>query len=208
MTWLWPANPPDDDPADHDEAAAQAYLAGGGDYFRSGTYSHGLFTGQSMGTAALTLNRLVARPYIVPVRRAFDRIGVDVSTAATGGSGGVLRMGIYALSGGAPGALVVDALTIGSEALGAREITISETLDPGVYFLGIVAQVATCTVRSYGTSTNVPWGCWSATGPTTPPDTVGFMSAYLNGVSGALPSPFGTPTSATSASPAVCLRAA
>lgn len=103
---------------------------GGGDYFRSGYYmSTDLYYGAG---ASLTVNRLYLVPLIVPVRRAFDRVGVQVTTAAS--AGGTLRLGIYDSSGGVPNNCLFDSGSIASTTTGAKEAVLSLTLDPGVYW--------------------------------------------------------------------------
>lgn len=176
---------------------------GGGDYFTSGEYSIGMYSSGTFTTMSLTLNRMVVRPWIVPVRRAFDRIGINVTTAATAASGGVLRLGIYADSGGKPGALIVDAGTISSETLGSREITITQTLDPGVYWLAAVAQVAVCTVTQFVATLHAPM---VALGSAPPTGAAGLGGFFRSSVSGALPTPAAV-TNATNAC-AAALRAA
>lgn len=179
-----------------------SWRAGGGDIFASGNYSHGLFASAAASTLSLTLNSLRARPFWVPVRRAFDRIGINVTTAASAGSGGVLRMGIYNSAPGAPGSLLLDAGTAGSESTGAKEITIAQTLGPGVYWLAVVAQVATCSVTSFAAATATPWG----SGDTAPPSSFSNCGYSQSLVSGALPDPM-VPNNVT-AFPVVVLRAA
>lgn len=200
----WPSTTvPATAPSTHGEVRSQAYQAGGGDYFRSGYYSHGLFASAATSTTVPTLNDLHVRPFLVPVRRAFDRIGVNVTGAAA--AGGVLRFGIYADGGGVPGSLLVDAGTVSSTSTGAREVTISQTLNPGVWWLAAVTQTASCSMTSYASATTTPW----QSRYTTPPSFTTTNTYVLPSVSGALPaSP--TASSWTNANPmlAVCLRAA
>lgn len=126
-----------------------SWKTGGGDYYRSGYYHEGLFSSASMNINSMFLNQMYYRPFWVPVRRAFDRIGVDVSTAAT--AGGVLRFGLYS-GRGRPESLIVDAGTAASTATGSVEVTIAQTLGPGVYWIALAPQVATCSVRAYTAS--------------------------------------------------------
>lgn len=137
----WPSvDAPASAPSDHGEVRTQAYYAGGGDYFRSGYFHWGIFSSTAVVPTALVQDRLYLSPFIVPVRRAFDRIGVWVQTAS--GAGGVLRLGIYAPGAGAPGALVVDGGTVSCTTTGSKEVVISETLNPGIYWTAVVAQVS------------------------------------------------------------------
>lgn len=177
----------------------------GGDSYRSGYYAHGIYVSSTSGTQGLTQDRLFARPFLVVARRAFDRIGVNITVAA--GASGVLRMGIYADGGGVPGALIVDAGTVSATATGTVEITIAQTLDPGLYWLALVEQGSATggTVTAYSAAA-IPTSAWSQVA-TTPPTSLGFTHPYKASVSGALPNPFGALTSATSTPPMVCLRA-
>ena len=82
----------------------------------------------------------------------FDRIGVHVTTAV---SGATVRLGIYADSVNRPAALVLDAGTVDASSTGYKEITISQTLSAGVYWLAAAAQ---------GAVGNIAWVAFSLTG--------------------------------------------
>jgi hypothetical protein len=70
-----------------------------------------------------------------------DRISLNVTVS--GSAGGVLRMGIYnSDSNFQPTTLLLDAGTIASTTTGLKEITISQALSPGVYWIGAAGQVA------------------------------------------------------------------
>lgn len=172
---------------------------GGGDYYRPGYYSWGTFA-PAFAATTLTVNVLYARPFIVPVRRSFDRLGCNVSTAAT--AGGLLRMGLYAPGQGVPGALLVDAGTVDSTTTGAKELTISQTLNPGLYYVAIVAQTVGCVIGGLSQSTGNPWG-----NSLTPPTGVNISTHSFTLAAGAvLPTTY-TPTGYSSLVPGVCLRA-
>jgi hypothetical protein len=182
----------------------------GGDYFRSGRY----YLGAPMHAALTTdstfgLNVLMYRPFFLPVRRAFDRLGLNISSAAAGGSGAVIRMGIYTNTGGLPDALVVASSTISVETTGSKELTIANTLDPGLYWLCAVPQVVLSTLTWRGFAST--WFPAAVDVGTTPPSSLPAGGFYTTGVSGALPSTAAAPTGTVSAGgilPAVCLRAA
>lgn len=191
---------------------AQAWTTdncGGGDYYRSGYYSHGLFSSQAAGTAcALDLGELRVRPFIVTTRRAFDRIGINVTAA--GGSTAVVRLGIYTNNGGIPGTVVSGSEgTVAVATTGAKELTISVTLDPGVYWLAAVGQVnaSGCTVTAYNVGVVTPYRSTSTTPPTTSDlsDVLGFG---VSSVTGSLPANPGPPAATAVRVPAVALRAA
>lgn len=155
-------------------------------------------------TATPSTGEVYAVPIIIAKAITFVRIAVEVTAAAT--AGGLARLGIYADDGnGMPGALVLDAGTVATDgATGAKEITISQALGPGVYWLVVNPTVASATFRgsnnaymlmlpvntgaSYAPNTNT--NCWKRIS-----------------VTGGLPNPFGgSPTVAANA-PLVGLKA-
>ncbi len=148
----------------------------------------------ALTTTAGTLNRLTAVPFLVGKTTTFDRIAVEVTAFI---ASGLQRLGIYGDNGsGSPGSLVLDAGTVSTDTPnGAKEITISQSLTPGVYWLANVPQTASATCRAHN--------------PIVTPVLVGALSApgnahssgyYVDSVSGALPNPFGTPAAALTAS--------
>ena len=90
-----------------------------------------------------TLNRVMAVPFFCRKTTTFDRIAVSQVTNAPATS--VMRLGIFNDDGTAyPGTVLLDAGTVATSA-GApatREITISQQLTPGLYWLAAVQQVA------------------------------------------------------------------
>lgn len=174
---------------------------GGGDYFRSGYYSMGLYVFNSFSTSALFLNQIYYRPFVMPVRRAFDRIGINITAGAS--AGGVLRFGIYS-GAGRPETLLADYGTVACTATGAAELTISQTLSPGVWWLAVCPQVAAPTVTAFPNAVVTPFSSTSTT-PLSAADGVGWRdngSTY----SGALPSSPGVLLPNTT-QPAAMLRA-
>jgi hypothetical protein len=128
-----------------------------------------LITGQSYyyitcspntsGTFQLTNNSMRVYPWIVPNAVTLSAIGVEVTTA--GNAGAVIRLGIYAHDPaiGMPNALVADFGTVAADAVASPEITISQALTPGVYWIAHVPQNAATTaptVRANGTSWPAP----------------------------------------------------
>lgn len=188
-------------PGTHDPVATQAYQAGGGDYFRSGYYYSGTFGySNGSGTMSVTIGSMYVRPFWLPVRRSFDRIAVNVATAA---ATSVLRSGIYSHESGVPTSLIVDGGTASAATTGLKELTISATLEPGLWWLAVVAQVAQPVLTSpQATSTVSPfWGVLTPTG-------IGVASwPVMGGVTGALPATFTASNSANNA-PNLTLRAA
>lgn len=177
----------------------------GGDFYVSGYYSLGWDHPGSFSGYSLVTGRLIMRPIIIGARRSFDRIGVQVTTAAA--AGGTIRLGLYSHGAGKPNALLADSGSIASTTTGAKEAVISVTLDRGIYWIGMVAQTNACSVA--GTSSSVQSGNPFASVETTPPSTSenDFFSPYHNNVTGALPSTF-TLFDWLNRTPIVALRAA
>lgn len=95
--------------------------------------------------ASLVNNTVRLAPKFIPNRTTFDRLGVGVTTAGEAGS--VFRFGCYADDGtGRPGALVLDAGTIGTDTTGEKIATVDLTLDPGWYWFGGAVQAASTTL--------------------------------------------------------------
>jgi hypothetical protein len=203
MAQDWPTTAPTVDPTIHHYVATQAYQAGGGDYFRSGYYSHGGFSSAALSTLVLAANQHFVRPFLVPVRRSFDRIGVNVTAAAS--SGGVLRLGLYTNDQGLAASLVVDAGAVASDTTGAKEAVVSLTLDPGLYWVSCVAQTTGCTVTAYPSSMVTPMNAVSTAPPTTA--NVNGGRSITGNVSGALPASVAAAAQAGNSAPVVCLRA-
>lgn len=183
-------------PASGTSVAPRTFVAGR--YYDAGH-------GSTIGAGSLDLDLLVARSFPVTQSAAFDRIGIVVVSAAT--AGGVVRLGIYADSGGMPGSLIVQtaALDVASGP-GLVQATIAQTLAAGMYWLAGVAQVAAPSVRRFVSS--------SAGDPAVgTDDPVGdapfpFLGYSRSGVSGALPATFAADDVKTNICPRVFLRAA
>lgn len=120
-----------------------------------------------------------------------DRIGVAVTTAAGAGGGGVVRLGIYSDDGtGRPGTLILDAGTVDATTTGVKEITISQAVTRGVYWLVAVPQVDGCALRTVSSSA-------MQVTTTTAPDTAITAPALRLAITGALPATASAPTAVT-----------
>jgi hypothetical protein len=107
--------------------------------YPSGRRNMGHCTQNTGTTISVVANRHYAHPFIVGKQTTWDTIGVEVTTAGAGGS--LARLGIYeAQSDGTPGALVLDAGTVLVDATGDREISITQELSAGFYFLTFVSD--------------------------------------------------------------------
>lgn len=72
-----------------------------------------------------------------------DRLGVWITTG--GAAGSVVRMGLYGTTNGIPGTLVVDGGTVATTVAagtGFKEVSISQVITAGLYWIAAVPQVA------------------------------------------------------------------
>lgn len=120
-----------------------------------------------------------------------DRIGVEVTKE--GSAGAVLRLGIYADNGkGLPETRVLDAGTIDATILGTHEITISQVVTSGVYWLVCASQGGPTTPPQFRTFGESPLPQNDLSG-NLHLATMGFSQGGYTGrrtsVAGALPSP-------------------
>jgi hypothetical protein len=141
----------------------------------------------SMGTGTLHV-----LPWSVPNTVTLSRIGAEVTII--GDVGSKVRLGIYNDDGtGRPGTLLLDAGTIAGDSATVQEIVISQLVPTGLYWIGGAVQIVTVTQ---------PTCRVSASGPIFPVDvgtvipTAGLQSPgyQVTGVAGALPTPFGAPS--------------
>ena len=96
---------------------------------------------QSNATSViLTANRLYLFPLKITHSGSFNKIGIGSITPVGLDNA---RLGIYENNNGVPGTLLLDAGAISTGATGDREITISQSLSPGWYWLAMVADAAT-----------------------------------------------------------------
>jgi hypothetical protein len=108
----------------------------------SGTYRRMPYA--RMDNAAATTGRLYYQPMFVPISTTYDRLAI-VTGAAAGATSGVVRLGIYNNNGAIPSTLVLDAGTVTTSAAATYQITISQTLAPGFYWLAFVQQTTPTT---------------------------------------------------------------
>mgnify|MGYP002737179692 CR=1 FL=1 len=149
-----------------------------------------IYAGAATTTLVMTESRMVALPFFVPNGRSIDRIAVNVSTA--GGTGSVIRLGIYADSNGVPGSLILDAGTIDSSSTGTKEITISATkLTGGRVWLAACQQGAAATSATLRAVNQISF---PYTGPSSGGglDSANYFGYLRSSVTGALPNPFNT----------------
>lgn len=148
--------------------------------------------------------------YYVPVylpTGTVDRIAIITSNTPTPTTGNTTRLGIYANTNGKPSTLILDAGTINPAAANtAYEITISQAVTAGIYWLAVNRQVTAGTAPDYegfDTSDTSSISFWTSSLNTGTP-----VKGYTqSGVTGAFAN--ATSLSATSAGlPAVWVRVA
>lgn len=161
---------------------------------------YGIYGGACNGTTTtLTADRMYSLPFMVMAEETFDRICIHVSTAS--GAGTKARLGIYYNDAGKPGARLLDAGEVATDSTGSKEITISQVLPPGLYWLVVLAQSTPAvygpiaTVGLIGVGTIGTAGNGNAIYITT--------QAY-----GVLPDPHTTPVPGNNVSPGITLRRA
>lgn len=160
----------------------------------SGRYLNSGSTVQT--TFATGIGYMRCRKIWVPQTLTFDRIACSVTAGGTAGA--VVRLGIYNDdSNGLPSTLILDAGTVASTTTGVKEITISQTLAAGSYWLAEAAQVAGCTLTA-DTSVN---GFFFETSF----NTGSMVSIEQSSVTGALPATW-TGTSKVFQAPRIMLR--
>jgi hypothetical protein len=132
---------------------------------------------------------MYASAIYVPRGASIDRVGLEVTTI--GGTGSVIRIGLYANGTNGPGSLLFDAGTIDSAtSIGLKEITVSWTnLTGDIYWLVACSQVGTApTLRAPVETTYFQGVAPLNDGFVMAPDR--WQIIQNAGVSGALPSTF------------------
>lgn len=146
-------------------------------------------------TAAVTNGRMLVGAVLVVQSCTIDRISFEVVTTP-GGAGSVTRAGIYnSDANGLPSSLLLDAGTADTTTTGIKEITVSQALTPGLYWVTAVNQgaatpAATLRYVNFTTASGgagiTPWliGTWSSFNSWVS----GQCFEVNSGVTGALPS--------------------
>lgn len=171
--------------------------------WRSGSYYY-VSNGVVQSSGAITVDTLLLVPCLVPNAVTLTKIGGYVTGA--GGSGSVIRFGIYSSDGlGGIGSLLLDAGTIDGTSATVQEITISQAVPKGLHWFGVVAQVGTqpSMDRDTTSANNIPFP-YRTTVPTTTFKPVCVTQAS---VSGALPATLSAPAASGSFPPRVFVKA-
>ena len=193
--------------ADSTAATGLAYARANplfGRSYRTGCYyASYIENGQVVFNVVPTTNLLFCVPFLVRKSFTADRISGFLNT--NGAANSVWRLGIYNDDGSAyPGSLLLDAGTVAvsAGAPSTKEITISQALTPGLYWLAYVAQVAASGQVAAVVSTNAMLH-FMTSGTTVSGNGAGYSES---GVSGALPANFTSSLTKQNAPPVLWLR--
>ena len=119
--------------------------------FTSGLYYRGLGQGTNNNTPVLSETLYV--PFNISETKTFDRIAIQTGSSYVGT--GAVRLGIYNNDSttGKPSTVVLDAGTVATTAASTiYEITISQSLSAGAYWIAFNMQTAPATPRFQGAS--------------------------------------------------------
>lgn len=189
--------------ADSGEASGVKWAAAAGGSFstpqvwKSGWYSS---LSGSIDTRTLNEDRGFWVPVVVDRSLTVDRIGLELTSTATGSP--VVRLGIYSDSSGVPGTLLLDAGTIDGTSATYQEITISQALTAGRWWLVCAQQGGTsnsaCRAVRYATSLPVSSSGYS------PYEAGCYVDA--DALTGAFPASAPTMNDVVAATPRIMLR--
>jgi hypothetical protein len=156
-----------------------------GDWYDNSTHGDATNSSSTFGCSADVLRAVRFR---VEDSYSFDRIAVE-KTAGTG-TGAFCRLGIYDDNGNRPGDLVFETSQFAFDTNQVYEITISQTLNRGAYWLavvhGVIANVRT--LRAFGNTEGVSIAFANSS------TVVKNIMVEVAHTFGALPDPFGTAT--------------
>jgi len=123
----------------------------------AGRYYTTPIASSASNTVTPAIDLLYAIPFIVPDTHTYDRISVECTTQDAAEPNDA-RLGIYRDNGaGAPSALVLDAGEIDLAGTGAKEITISQSLTPGWYWLAFVTESGVAILRGFSAAGAQSW---------------------------------------------------
>lgn len=157
----------------------------------AGRYYHSQVGTGLMGSVGNpVLGILHGQPFLVPDNATYTKIAVE----CTSGQGATRegRLGIYNDTDGAPSSRVLDAGTVDLSTTGLKEITISQALTAGWYWLAYVGNHSSPVFRGWtATAGCLPWIGYTSIAATANvhPSWVSVAHDYA-----ALPNPFGAVT--------------
>lgn len=131
--------------------------------YRSGAWYSSPCGGQGQTSWASQRGTLTASPLDVGKAVTVTALAVNASVAGTAGS--LARLGIFQDAGdkAGPGALLVDAGTVTADVTGHREVTLSQKLAPGRYWLAVIFEGAAPGTIYTLANPITPLGIWSTT---------------------------------------------
>lgn len=168
-------------------------------------YLHPISQNDQSTSATLTSGTLRLAPWVVPFPMTIDRLGAKITSAGEAGS--KLRLGIYSDTGHTyPGALLLDAGQIAGDSATVQELTVSQVLAAGLYWIGgavqsVVTSQPTVEITNDWTPP-VPL-LLATTAPTAAATSVGYAQTS---VTGALPANFTATVTATGSAPRCHVR--
>jgi hypothetical protein len=140
------------DPRDLPDLSYQYAPAFGG--FVSGYYYQATMSQGTATTATSGVGVLRVAPMYVGHKITLAKLAAEVTVI--GDAGSLVRICIYADNGsGYPGSLVLDAGTIPGDSVAVSEITVTQKLTPGLYWVGLVVQNVTTTQPTIRTATSL-----------------------------------------------------
>jgi hypothetical protein len=164
-------------------------------------------SGSTTGTSAALGNGVLRlAPVMIYTAVSITRLAGEVTVV--GDAGSKLRLGIYADNGSTyPGALVLDAGVIAGDSATVQELTISQSLAPGLYWFGGAVQIVTTTQPTVRVCNAPPIVAISG-GTSLPAAGAGLLGFTQSSVTGALPSNFSTTVATTFNVPRLIMKAA
>lgn len=170
--------------------------------YTAGRYYRGQAINNNLTSSfSISANTMYAVPFYNHKSHTFDREGIRITTAVDTAK---IRFGIYTSTNGAPDALVLDSGEYTMSGVGAQdaEVTISQTLPEGNYWLVMVSNTAVTGIGAATSAGRPDLGEASLTA------TIPYNRAEIAQAYGALPATFGVATMQTGGSPGIKLRAA
>lgn len=119
-------------------AAEIAALASGQSGYRTGDLYAPWGFQAGGNTSVAVAGRVVYLPFLVGRKTTFTRIAYETTTGAAGAQA---RMGLYSAVNGAPSAKLWETgASTGVQSAATTEITISQSVDPGAYFIAWITD--------------------------------------------------------------------
>jgi hypothetical protein len=113
--------------------------------------------GTGVTNFTVTAGTIYALPILVDRTRTFTKIGIPAGSTAVASSNA--RLAIYNVAeDGGLGTLVLDCGTVDTSTIGWKELTISQSLKPGQYFLAFRCSHASPIAIGTATGHNAPGG--------------------------------------------------